>query len=97
MKVRLLAPAQRELVDAIRYYEKERVGLGNEFRQEAWLAVERIRGLPHGWSPLGGNIRRCQLRRFPYGVIYEPLESEIVIIAVAHLHRRPDYWRTRRG
>src|SRR3546814_7747471 len=61
----------------------------------AWLAIQRIRKLPDAWSPVGGRIRRCQLRRFPYGIVYEPTASEIVIIAVAHLHRRPEYWRSR--
>ena len=95
MKVRLLNPAQRELVEAIDYYNKERAGLGNEFRNEAWLAIERRREFPNAWSPLGGSIRRCQLHRFPYGLIYEPLANEIIIIAVAHLHQRPGYWRSR--
>lgn len=95
MKVRLLYPAQYELAEAISYYNKERAGLGNEFREEAWLAVHRIREFPSAWSPMGGSIRRCQLRRFPYGLIYEPFASEVVIIAVAHLHRRPMYWRSR--
>lgn len=95
MKVRLLHPAQHELVGAISYYDNERAGLGSEFRNEAWLAVVRIREFPDAWSSLGGGIRRCQLRRFSYGLIYEAKASEIVIIAVAHLHRRPEYWRSR--
>ncbi|MBN8714352.1 MAG: type II toxin-antitoxin system RelE/ParE family toxin [Xanthomonadales bacterium] len=96
MKVRLLDPAQRELVEAVEYYNNERAALGSEFRNEAWLAIQRIREFPDAWSPLGGHIRRCQLRRFPYGVIYEVTTNEIVVIAVAHLHRRPEYWRSRK-
>jgi hypothetical protein len=95
LKVRLLYAAQRELVEAIGYYNKERAGLGSEFRNEAWLAIQRIREFPDAWSALGGHIRRCQLRRFPYGLVYEPTAREIVIIAVAHLHRHPEYWRSR--
>ena len=95
MKTRLLHPARRELVEAIDYYDKERAGLGSEFREEAWLAIRRIGEFPDAWSPLGGRIRRCQLRRFPYGLIYESVTNEVVVIAVAHLHRRPEYWRSR--
>jgi hypothetical protein len=40
-------------------------------------------------------VRRCRLRRFPYGVIYHADEMEILVVAVAHAHRRPDYWRDR--
>ncbi len=95
MKVRLLQPARRELVEAISFYNNERAGLGDASRDEAWRAVQRIREFPDAWSPLGDGIRRCQLQRFPYGVIYACDASEITILAFAHLHRHPEYWRSR--
>ncbi|MDX6559674.1 MAG: hypothetical protein QOF72_2723 [Blastocatellia bacterium] len=95
MKARFLLPARRELNEAVHYYNAQRVLLGEEFRDEAWETVRRIKEFPQAWHPLGGSIRRCQMRRFPFGVIYEPTELEIVIIAIAHLHREPEYWRTR--
>ncbi|HYR76101.1 MAG TPA: type II toxin-antitoxin system RelE/ParE family toxin [Pyrinomonadaceae bacterium] len=95
MKTRFLLPARRELRDTIRYYNAQLPGLGKKFRDEAWETVRRIQEFPEAWQPLGGSIRRCQMRRFPYGLIYEPSASEIVIIAVAHLHRKPEYWRLR--
>jgi hypothetical protein len=88
-----LRPARRELREAVRYYNALLPRLGEEFRDEAGEAVRRITELPLAWHPLGGAIRRCQMQRFPYAIIYEP--SEIVIIAVAHLHREPEYWRSR--
>ncbi len=51
--------------------------------------------LSDGMHSLGGSIRRCQMQRFPYGLIYEPTSVEIIIIAVAHLHQEPRYWRMR--
>ncbi len=95
MKTRFLARARRELADAVRYYNTERAGLGNELRDKAWEAVERIKAFPTAWQVLNGAIRRCQLQRFPYGLIYSVKRTEIVIIAVAHLHREPQYWRSR--
>ena len=95
MKIRFLIPARRELSEAARYYNLQRVHLGDEFRDEAWETLRRITELPSAWHPLGGLTRRCQMRRFPYGVIYEPLQLEIVVIAIAHLHQEPDYWRSR--
>ena len=95
MKTRFLLPARRELNEAVRYYNLQRGDLGESFRDEAWEAVRRIREFPLAWHLLGGAIRRCQMERFPYGIIYEPSEVEIVLIAVAHLHRNPEYWRSR--
>jgi mRNA-degrading endonuclease RelE of RelBE toxin-antitoxin system len=51
--------------------------------------------LDHAYQSLGKSARRCLIKRFPYGVIYGVDKDKIVIIAVAHLHRKPDYWENR--
>jgi hypothetical protein len=38
---------------------------------------------------------RVRPQRFPFNIFYLPGESEIVIVAVAHQKRRPDYWFSR--
>jgi toxin ParE2 len=93
--VRLLDIAQQELHEAISYYNGQVAGLGDAFLLEAIAAIERVRQFPEGWHPLGEDIRRCRLRRFPYGLIYHAEENNVIILAVAHSHRRPDYWRDR--
>ena len=95
MKIRFLPPARRELKEAVRYYNAQRVRLGEEFRDEVWETIQRIDRFPEAWHPLSVSIRRCQMNRFPYGLIYELSENGILIIAVAHLHRAPEYWRSR--
>jgi hypothetical protein len=35
------------------------------------------------------------MTRFPYGIIYEPTQKEVLVIAVACLHQAPEYWRDR--
>ncbi|MDB9315352.1 type II toxin-antitoxin system RelE/ParE family toxin [Spirulina sp. CS-785/01] len=95
MNVKFLAPARQEFKEAIQYYETQRAGLGQEFSQAVQATINRIVAFPSGWSLLGNNIRRCQTHHFPYGVIYVIEEEEIIIIAVAHLHRKPDYWSNR--
>jgi toxin ParE2 len=92
---RILEPAQRELDEAISYYNGQGPGLGDAFLLEVVAAIERIGRFPAAWHPLSENTRRCHLRRFPYGLIYAPDNDDVLIIAVAHTHRRPDYWRDR--
>ncbi len=95
MNIRFLEVAQKELDDAINYYNYELSGLGKVLFSEALHALDRIVKHPEAWHQYSRKIRRCQLRRFPYGIIYQIRETEILIIAVAHLHRRPSYWQDR--
>lgn len=95
MSVRLLAPAQQELDEAIAWYGVQAPGLGEAFLIEALRVFRLIEQYPQAWSPLGENTRRCRLSRFPYGAIYSPEGPDFVIVAIAHLHRYPGYWRSR--
>lgn len=41
------------------------------------------------------DIRRCRLHRFPYLVIFRYRFDETLIVAVAHVRRKPFYWLER--
>lgn len=97
MTVRFLEVAEIELDEAISWYGAQAPGLGDAFLIEMLSAVDRIVRHPEAWHPLGEGVRRCRLSRFPYGLIYDIDKNDILILAVAHLHRRPDYWRDRLG
>jgi plasmid stabilization system protein ParE len=84
--------AIEEIVKAARGYERERPGLGREFRAELDAAVEFLRRFPEAAAPVRGNLRRKRLQRFPYALIYAFEDSEIRIYAVPHRRRRPEYW-----
>jgi toxin ParE2 len=92
VNVRFLAPAQRELDDAVAWYNEQVIGLGLEFLDELDRAVRRVLAFPLSYPEIEPSIRRCRLARFPYGLIYGVDDETVVIVAVAHLHRRPRYW-----
>jgi plasmid stabilization system protein ParE len=92
MKARFLQIAKRELDDAVDYYNREKPGLGYELLWEIFFAIDRIKQFPQAWQTFHEDARRCLVRRFPYGIIYVQQEDLIVILAIAHLHREPDYW-----
>lgn len=97
MKIKFLQPAEQELNEAVEYYETQKAGLDFEFFEEVWAAIERIEKHPKAWQPISLRTHRCQIHRFPCGVIYQVRENddEILIVAIAHLHRRPSYWQNR--
>jgi hypothetical protein len=95
MNVEFLPIAAAELEDAVEWYNGKRSGLGEEFRTEVGRAVDRILIFPEGWARVSRRARRCQLDRFPYGVIYQVRADMILVVAIMHFSRKPGYWHGR--
>ncbi|MFO0697676.1 MAG: type II toxin-antitoxin system RelE/ParE family toxin [Nitrospira sp.] len=70
MKVRFLALAQKELDDAVDWYNGQATELGLEFLDEVDRAIRRIVSFPMSCPEIESGVRRCLLARFPYGLIY---------------------------
>lgn len=84
--------AKQEMEDAVCYYELEYSGLGKKFKEEVRMAALRISEYPQAWSVERGDVRKCLLHKFPYKLLYSIEADHILVIAVAHQHRKPDYW-----
>jgi plasmid stabilization system protein ParE len=92
---RFLSPAQRDLAEAVAYYEQATPGLGIEFLDEIERTVNRILLQPEAWTRVSDHHRRCRTRRFPFGLIYAIDQKVILIVAVMNLRRHPDSWKNR--
>lgn len=95
MEIEFLAPARAEFREAIAYYNEHKAGLGFEFAEEINKAIERIVQYPEGWALISERVRRCQVSRFPYAVLYHSIGDTLLIVAVMHLHREPESWKAR--
>ena len=95
MTFRFLAPAEAELLEAIAYYAAIRADLGVRFKEAVSSAVRDAVTRPKHGAPRSGNMRRWLVKGFPYSLIYRASEDEVVIVAVAHQRRRPEYWAQR--
>jgi len=87
--------AEKELEQIENRYDSIRKGLGNRFRDEIQATISRILKFPNGWPQVSGNVRRCRLNSFPYGIIYRVKPREVRVLAVMHHRRAPDYWTYR--
>ena len=96
MKIIFSTIAQQELDDALHFYELEYEGLGYRFKAEIKKAALRISEYPKAWSFESKEIRKCLLHKFPYKLLYSIELDHIFVIAVAHQHRKPDYWIERK-
>jgi plasmid stabilization system protein ParE len=92
MRYRIAAAAEQELDEAVEWYRQQQEGLQMRFLVEFRSTIARIQAQPVIYQELRPGIRRALMRRFPYSVIYEISDDAMLILAIAHLHRRPFYW-----
>jgi len=95
MFVQFLPSAQKEILESVAYYEQRDSELGAEFLDEVEETVDLILQYPESGKLLNAYARRVLLNRFPYGIVYRVYNEQIVILAVMHLSRRPNYWINR--
>jgi plasmid stabilization system protein ParE len=100
LRVRVLAEARREYIEAVKWYRQEDLDVSRDMVTEYVARVRRARQLPRSGTLVRGlparyEVRRFLLGRFPYAVYIAYVQHELVIVAVAHQHRKPGYWRKR--
>ena len=95
--IRTAEPASDEFSEAVRWYEARRPGLGGEFFDAVAATLSLIETNPVIGTKISadGQTRRVLVAKFPYQVVYRLRRTEMVIVAIAHLKRRPEYWKNR--
>jgi len=92
VKARIVSTAELELKEAMEYYEAAQPGLGAKFLSAVEEATRLIEAHPLWWTPLSLRTRRCRISRFPFGLIYQVRQEEILIVSVMDLRRDPKRW-----
>jgi plasmid stabilization system protein ParE len=87
--------AKADVRQAATWYERQHQGLGRAFVQQVDALPRRVRENPMQHQVVHQDIRRAIPRRFPYGVFYRIAASDVLVLAVVHLHRDPSAWQGR--
>jgi plasmid stabilization system protein ParE len=87
--------AMEEYIASYIWYHEKGAHLSDAFEHEIERAIRLIVEAPERWPIYHENYRRVLVRRFPFSIIYIVKETDIYILAVAHGHRRPGYWKNR--
>lgn len=95
MKIEVLEVARQEYRDALDYYQDKSPVVAAKFKEFLKSQLDKIRQHPDSWMLVRPKIRKCLGQEFPYDIIYEKTESVILILAVAHKKRKPNYWAER--
>lgn len=78
-----------------RWYRERSSVAAARFVAELNQAIDRILEAPERWPHGARGTRKVKLPCFPFLVIYRVSEGAVLILAVAHGRRRPDYWKKR--
>lgn len=92
MKLEILQEAEAELNHAVARYEAIEPGLGLRLKEEARKALFWIREHPDLPRLRPKGYRRVNLKVFRYYVAYHLWNETVWVLAIAHSHRRPEYW-----
>jgi len=87
--------ALAEYEQAAHYYASQQVGLEQHFMNAVEQTIQKILDAPESWFILKEDVRRCLTPTFPYAILYTTELDYVLIIAVMHCHRKPDYWHSR--
>ena len=97
LDIRVVRDAGFELENAIRWYELQKPGLGFRFHAAVLATIESLQSHPESGSQADGEeVRRLLVAGFPYQVIYRLDRDQVQVVAFAHTHRSPGYWKGRR-
>ena len=91
----ICSAAEVDYSESLTWYAERSTETANDFDAEFDLAISIIAGDPERYPMCDSRHRYFLLRRFPFRIIYRIVASDIVVIAVAHGSRTPDYWAER--
>ena len=87
--------AEKELGKALRYYAGGSAQVGLRFGREVDAAILGIPGPPHLLRKESDGARSVRVEGFPYRIVFVERLQYFEVIAIAHMRRRPGYWRRR--
>ena len=91
MTLKISKLAFLEIEDAKEYYNLQKSTLGDTFKNDVKKSIENIKQFPTLYPNITNNIKRCLLHRFPYSIFYAISDNTILVLSVAHQHRKPFY------
>ena len=96
MKPILVRPAAAaDIEDAFEWYQTQRFGLGEEFRDVLRSTLNQIAENPQLYQVIHRGTRRALLKRFPYGVFFREYPQVIIVVACMRSRRNPQRWQSR--
>jgi len=65
------------------------------FTEAIGETLDRISTAPESYAQIDAIHRQARVKRFPYRVVFRIIDTSVVIVALAHHSRLPDFWKPR--
>jgi plasmid stabilization system protein ParE len=89
--------AEQDVAYGYAYYERQRVGFGEDFLARVDACIAGILRAPKVHAIFYRDFRRSLVRRFPYAgyYTYDEADNQVAVYCVFHTSRDPDKLRER--
>jgi plasmid stabilization system protein ParE len=87
--------AEQDLSEAYHYYQDCRDGLGDESLLCIEATLATITRQPGLYAAVHRNVHRALIHRSPFGVFYLVENNHIIVVAVMHVRRSPQFLHKR--
>ena len=81
--------AEAEIAEAYAWYAQPEIDVGRDFIADLERVERFIRMNPLLYPRVEGDIRRANLRRFPYSLFYVVDGETVSVLSCFHQHRDP--------
>jgi len=95
LPVDYLPAARHDFDQSFDWYAARSAQAAIRFANAVDAALAIIAAHPERFPAIDEAHRECLVARYPFRVVYRLTENRILIVAVAHAKRRPDYWKDR--
>ena len=95
LPINYLAKARQDFDESARWYAARSEIAAMRFVDAVDAAISQIASKSQSFPVVGRDHRECRVKGFPFRIIFRQLENQIVIVAVAHAKRRPNFWQGR--
>lgn len=87
--------ADAEMMKAAVFYENQQQDLGKRFLSTVQNSLNLIQINPDLYPVIHNDVKQCITKSFPFNVLYRITSTQIVVVAIMHQSRDPDYWKHR--
>lgn len=89
-RVYVRGAAERDVIEAQKWYETQQPGLAAEFNIEFNAALDKLGEAPFIYPTWYRDVRRAILHRFPFLVWYRVQNYDITVLACTHGKADPE-------